>query len=469
MKLPSDISGWALTIVAILFSLGAAFSLTQMQTLKTQVDSGVVAQGIWAVSQGEGRFLNAQIALRDFITDPSEENREKTIEQIDFLWNRYHVLSRGRIQLIASAYPKYDEAMSLFRASLEKVDSQIEPLTPDSARTIIEILAPLKQHLHQLLISASLTANKERANEINEAQEIISVLMIAFVVILIAGFAALLLLSRENRRFRREVEHRSKAEAQLQEAKEIAERANASKSQFLATVSHEFRTPLNAILGFSDMLRSQFFGPLGSPKYREYADAVHASGTHLLSLIDDVLDITTIEAGKRPLDREAVDIADTFGKLRATFELSAREAGVALKQRVDADLPPAFVDRRALRQILQNLISNALKFTEPGGTITLGATRAHGAIELRVTDTGVGIPREQIERVTEPFFTSDGGADEARKGTGLGLAIVVSLVGVHGGHLHIDSALGRGTSVIIRFPENATVPLERVPGNSIPA
>jgi two-component system, cell cycle sensor histidine kinase PleC len=230
-----------------------------------------------------------------------------------------------------------------------------------------------------------------------------------------------------------------------------AEAANRSKSEFLANMSHELRTPLNAIIGFSEIMESQMFGPLGASKYDEYAGDIKASGEHLLDVINDILDMSKIEAGRMPLELEPVAIDEA---VREAIRLVAGRADIAEVKLVDKveTLPPALADKRAIKQVLLNLLSNAVKFTEPGGTISIEASPLDGALRVSVTDTGIGIPADHLSKLGKPFEQVESQHSKKHKGTGLGLALSRSFVEMHGGNLAIESEENVGTIVSFTLP-----------------
>ncbi len=241
----------------------------------------------------------------------------------------------------------------------------------------------------------------------------------------------------------------------LEKALADAERANQSKSEFLATMSHEFRTPLNAILGFSEMMRAQYFGPLGSDNYSEYANDIHGSGKHMLALVNDVLDIATIEVGKRSLSLETINIRDVVMDCFRNVEPAAKAAHIELFCDAPDNLPNLLADKRSIYQIILNLLSNAIKFTQQNGSISVSLKSIDQAVTVTVTDTGVGIEPERMPTITDPFSQSHVDPHITQEGTGLGLSIVKSLVSAHDGTLDIKSDVGKGTAVSVTFPSPA--------------
>jgi signal transduction histidine kinase len=241
-------------------------------------------------------------------------------------------------------------------------------------------------------------------------------------------------------------------EKELADAKSAAEAANHAKSQFLASMSHELRTPLNAIIGFSDMIRQRTFGPISQHRYEGYIEDIHKSGEHLLSLINDVLDMAKIEAGKLELHRERVDLHQAAERALLFVAPQANAAGVTLSTAIAPGLWLR-ADHRAIRQILTNLLSNAVKFTPSGGTIRVfGRRLANGTLALGVEDDGLGMTRDGIMTALQPFGQVERAATVEGAGTGLGLPIVKSLIEAHGAVFHIESAPGSGTRAWGEFP-----------------
>ena len=240
-------------------------------------------------------------------------------------------------------------------------------------------------------------------------------------------------------------------EEALREASRRAGAANLAKSQFLANMSHELRSPLNVIIGFAEMIESQMFGSLGSPKYEEYIRDIRESGRHLLALINDILDLSKIEADKYVLYPEPLCVPTLVRTCLRSFRLRAEEAGVRLEYS-GGDIPRITADERAIKQVLINLLSNAIKFTPSGGTITLQAAVEDQVVVVSVTDTGHGIPAADLPRIGQPFEQSVKPDGKQNEGTGLGLALSRRLVELHSGSLEIQSQEGAGTEVTVRLP-----------------
>ena len=234
--------------------------------------------------------------------------------------------------------------------------------------------------------------------------------------------------------------------------------ANSAKSEFLANMSHELRTPLNAVIGFSQLIYDQAYGPVGIAKYVEYAKDINDSGNHLLCLINDILDLSKIEAGMLELDEEIVDVAQIIRSAHVLLKERAEAGGVVLKHEIPADLPALRADERKLKQILLNLLSNAVKFTPAGGHVELrAATDAEGGFSISVADDGIGIAPEDMAKAMAPFGQVDSTLSRKYDGTGLGLPLTLALVELHGGDLTLESVAGSGTRATVRFPAERVV------------
>lgn len=262
----------------------------------------------------------------------------------------------------------------------------------------------------------------------------------------------------------RDVTDRKHYEDELRTERAKAEEAYELKTRFLANVSHELRTPLNAILGFSDLLKSEIYGPIENDKYLEYIQLIHDSGAHLLTVVNDILDMSKIEAGKFQVISEPFDAAQVANECVAMTIPQAQEANVHVTTGIPDRLDELYADRRAIRQILLNLLSNAIKFTEPGGTVTVSMKKTRFRFLIMVADTGIGVPAEDIGNLGKPFFQVDNTYSRQKEGTGLGLSVVKGLAELHGGEVRVESEVGVGTTITIDLPvQTDSTPIPLVP------
>ncbi|VIO70931.1 Histidine protein kinase DivJ [Bradyrhizobium ivorense] len=250
----------------------------------------------------------------------------------------------------------------------------------------------------------------------------------------------------------RDITERKTQEQALEQARNAAEQADASKTRFLATMSHELRTPLNAIIGFSEMIAQEDVLGLDAARRKEYAQLINDSGQHLLSVVNGILDMSKMESGNFEISPEPFAPRPALLNCCNLVALKARESGVDLVTRVADDLPNLNGDPRAFKQIVLNLVSNAIKFTERGGKVTVSAMVEGSRLVLRVSDTGVGIAADDLKRIGDPFFQAGKTYQRRHEGTGLGLSIVKGLVGLHNGELNVESKVGEGTTVSVALP-----------------
>ncbi len=250
----------------------------------------------------------------------------------------------------------------------------------------------------------------------------------------------------------RDITERKKAEEVQEQARKTAESANRAKTEFLANMSHELRTPLNAVIGFSEIIKTEAFGPVGSPQYVEYSTDIYNSGSHLLEIINDVLDMSKIEAG----ELEPNEAPFGFGRIVATalkmLAERAEKGNVTLSADIPDDLPELMADERMIKQVLLNLLSNAVKFTPEGGSVKLIARIGANGFVFSVSDTSIGIPADKINIILQPFGQADSRLERAYEGTGLGLPLVKSMTELHQGELKLESKEGEGTTATVRLP-----------------
>jgi signal transduction histidine kinase len=251
-------------------------------------------------------------------------------------------------------------------------------------------------------------------------------------------------------------------ERTLRAARDAAEMANRAKTEFLASMSHELRTPLNAVIGFAETMKLEIHGPLGSPKYLDYADSIGRSGAHLLALINDILDVSRVEEGHVELMEEEVDLEAVVADCLTLVRARAHDANVHLETVPAPDPPCLWADGRRMKQVLLNLVGNAVKFTPEGGRVRVSWFVDASGVVVRVSDTGIGIEPRDLEKVMTPFGQADSGLARKYEGSGLGLPLAKAMVELHGGVLLLQSTPGRGTTVTV------TLPLERLRGGADP-
>ena len=250
----------------------------------------------------------------------------------------------------------------------------------------------------------------------------------------------------------RDVTERKEQEGALEIARAESEKANAAKTRFLATMSHELRTPLNAIIGFSEMLTNEVAMRLDAERRRDYAQLINDSGHHLLAVVNGILDMSKMETGDFEITPEPFAPASVIKNCCELLALRARDAGLTLAVSVPGDLPDVLADKRAVKQVLLNLLSNALKFTDSGGQVSVSARADGQRLAITVEDNGIGISEADLPRIGDPFFQARSGHDRRHDGTGLGLSIVKGLIGLHGGDVDMKSELGKGTRITVRLP-----------------
>ncbi|MDA1327010.1 MAG: PAS domain-containing sensor histidine kinase [Proteobacteria bacterium] len=245
---------------------------------------------------------------------------------------------------------------------------------------------------------------------------------------------------------------------QLHDAKETADTASQTKSEFLANMSHELRTPLNAIMGFSEVIKNEMFGHVAIPQYVEYARDIHASGSHLLDIINDILDLSKVEAGKFMLSEENVALEEVVFAVCNIIKGKADEKNLHIAPRLPGIMPRLYADKRALKQMMLNLLSNAVKFTPADGEVSISAkVEENGGVAIVISDSGIGISEDDMQKVLAPFGQVDSVLAREHEGTGLGVPLVKAMIELHGGTLTFDSAPGEGSVMTLRFPPERSI------------
>jgi cell cycle sensor histidine kinase DivJ len=265
----------------------------------------------------------------------------------------------------------------------------------------------------------------------------------------------------------RDIADRKAQEAELLKTRDEAESASRAKTQFLANMSHELRTPLNAVIGFSEILSRELFGALGEARYRDYAHLIHESGEHLLHMVNHILDMSKIEAGKFKIVKEPFDVGPLVKSCCDIMRHTAEQRSLSLIVDIEPGIPELPADKRACKQMLLNVISNAIKFTDPGGWVRVSAKVVGRDVVLSVADNGIGIAEADLPKLGKPFVQANNSYDRSYDGAGLGLSVVKGLAKLHGGKLELTSTLGSGTTASILLPidsasESVEAPMPKV-------
>ena len=446
-----------MTLVA--FLLGHALNATN-EEIRQRKDSL-----FWAVSQVEYELDRLRIAAFETERSGQQSDLETLALRHEIFVNRVKLLEMGFYSDQLAQEFDYTDILTQVEAAVERIDRFIAQ-APDTgvrqtAENLLRTLAPLAAPLRQMTVAASQHHYAMQENHQVQLQRLL--LMIALVFILLAAgvIAFVFLIMWQHQRLRH-------SNVSLVELSERLHEANLTKDRFLASMSHELRTPLNAVLGFSEIMRDQHLGPI-SERYRSYADDIHSSATHLLQLINDILDLSKLEAGGRELDLTYLSVDDEVTHVTRLLAGEARKHEVTLVCAESSPLPPVLADRLAVRQVLLNLVSNALKFSTAGGKVRVTAVRSKGDLMVSVSDQGVGIHPDDLDRVLKPFEQVRSNMTAAAKGTGLGLPLSKNLIELHGGRLWIESLLGQGTTVSFTLPLQAEAARQMAPERRLSA
>ena len=362
-----------------------------------------------------------------------------------------------RLQRLAAAAPP---AMAAKIAALLRHGEIIVAQRAEADWTLKELLTVSGVKLLDGVLETYQQKERALRAESNAYRLAMFIAALALVAYIVVTLVSLMRVRRDLQRANAELEQRI---ADISRAKEEADLANRSKSEFLAMMSHELRTPLNAVIGFSDLMRMETFGPVGSPRYRGYAGDIHDSARHLLSLINDILDLSKIERGSLKPEDEALDVRAAVQAVETLVKDRAERGRVALAFDCPEALPALRADPRQFKQMLANLLSNAIKFTDPGGRVSVAVScdPAKGYL-FSVEDTGIGMAMEDIPKALAPFVQVDRSLARKHEGTGLGLPLTKRMIELHGGRLELKSALGLGTTATLVFPKSRIVRVEKM-------
>ena len=432
----------ATSVLAFAVFLASVFFILDRMSRQNRILAEQAGISLWHISQLDIEYLRLVDYLNRFGLGAADADHEGLLERYDILWSRLPHLLEGRHARYYRSIEGFRERLGGAFEEIKAMEQAFQDLAPadrPASQRLVARLAKLGPVLHQLLIDAT-HGTERRSSAVEELRQF---LYLGLLGVVVGGGVLILLLIREVGETSALLRDATATGAELRRAKERAEADTSAKSAFLANMSHELRTPLNAIMGFSGIMREQTFGPLGDPKYEYYADGIHASGEHLLGLINDVLDLSKVEAGRLEVEVSALDVADTVGQALAMVGSQAEAAECRLEADIDDNIPTLYADRRMVTQVLLNLLSNAIKFTPVGGHIRMhAAAESGGDIVFSVSDTGIGMDAEMRVKATDPFSQADTRWSRDHPGTGLGLPLTKGLVELHGGCLDIESEPG---------------------------
>jgi signal transduction histidine kinase len=410
---------------------------------------------VWAVSQAVSEFYRFEHRVAAFAA--GQTDRDEVDLRFQILRNRLGILRHGDVNDFTASRPEERETVDDFERLLDQIAPMIETIdSPGIIPRLLDMLQPFEGRLAKLAAAANAHGSELTAEDQQRLLLLHWVFSGIATALVISGLAFVVLLFFQNRLLARAYQRMSALAQDLQIAKNNADAASEAKSRFLATMSHELRTPLNAVIGFSEIIASEAFGPVGKPVYRNYATDILNAGRHMLELVNDVLTMARLDAGRYELDLEPMNLRDTVDKTVTIFRGTTRLEKREIRVTGNLDWPWLMADERAVRQILLNLLSNAAKFSDPDKPIEVRCeTSADGEIMISVIDQGIGMAPDQVSDATRPFYQADSRLARKYEGTGLGLSIVSGLIECHGGHLVIDSQPDVGSRVSVVFPRQA--------------
>ncbi len=454
----------ALGVTIALFAIAAGYISYMVVERQEGLREAARYNVAWATSQALSEFISFEQRVAAHGVPGSGVDTDHVQLRLDILFNRATILRGGDVAMMIATEPEQAATLQAFEALLAEIEPLVADLDrPGVAVDLLKRLAPMESRLKYLAASANQFGGAQVADDQRSLLELHWIFSGLALGLVICGVILIVLLLAQNRVIGRAHDRLRVMTDDLRVAKESAEFASKAKSRFLANMSHERRTPLTAIVGFSDMIVQEALGPVGQPRYKEYARDIFNSGTHMTDLINDILTMAKLEAGHFEIEVWPVDLRRHVEATLSIFRGTAMARGSDIAIEPAGDWPLVRADDRAVRQMLLNLLSNAVKFSAPGLPIRVTSHRLEsGELSLTVIDHGVGMTPEQAALAVKPFRQVDDRLARKYEGTGLGLSIVKGLIERHDGRLLISSEPGRGSRISLVFPKEAVTPLSLV-------
>lgn len=458
---PDALAGAARRFVLVLVGTVVALSvvLTSYFYIQQRENSSFSFQNVvWDGVQFRNEHQVFRVTLLERMAQVPGVSAHEVQRRYDILFSRLHLMRDGHTASIYRSDPDLQDLLQRIEPAIRGWDRLLTAYLsgdPAAGLAIVEQSRSLDADFSAFTSGVNVVGIRRLEQSRERLSSLNSVLIAAAVItwLLVIGFA--LALMRQLRATERAHAEMQAMTADLEQARREAEEASRAKSNFLAAMSHELRTPLNAVLGFAEIMRQGLFGPVGHPRYADYVDGIVKSGQHLLSLINDVLDMSRVEAGKLELSEDELDLRRSIEEALDLVAVTAEGKGVGLARALPAVLPQLHADPRLLRQMLLNLLSNAIKFTPEGGSVEVAAAvLTDGGLAIRVRDSGMGMTDHQLKRVFEPFSQGDSLRAREAGGSGLGLPITRRLIELHDGQIHLSSRKSAGTTATLIFPAN---------------
>ncbi len=398
---------------------------------------------VWAVSQAVGEFYRFEERVAAYGAPGTAVDSDEVQLRFDILSNRLDIFRHGDVKEFTDAKPEQGQTVDAFGRLLTDLDPLVQAIDrPGTTPRILELAQPFEAKLARLAAAANEYGGDQTSADQQRLMQLHWMFSSIAVALVVCGLAFIVLLFVQNRL--------------LTKAYEAADAASEAKSRFLATISHELRTPLNAVIGFSEIIAKETFGPVGQKAYREYAADILDSGQHMLELVDDILIMAKLDAGRYELDLVRLELRETVDRTVNMFRGTKQAGRRSITVDSDGAWPWIEADERAMRQMLLNLLANAAKFSEPDTPIEVQCRfSSDGDVVLSVTDRGIGMTPQEAAQVVNAFYQADSRIARRYEGTGLGLSIVSGLMGCHGGRLSIDSEPGIGSRISLIFPASA--------------